>query len=285
MPTRTMHLRPALLAIGLATGCLGGPLDSAADDCLAKPNAPSPPGQHWYYHLDRGTHRECWYLGVPGAKVRARPQQATTSPERPTSPRPVMQPVRQPPAAVATPAPPDEEIAPDEAAATREEVTVTPPSRWSSANPSPAPLQTEPQPLPSSYAQEQPSPAQEAQEEMPLVWPILSPAELAAAEPPATASASLAQLAALLAVVLGLAALVARLAFRFSGVRKRAGAKATGQRSATARREVPRRPAKVVRPRSPAPDMEASVRGLLHELQRLQNDRSRKLQGAYREVA
>jgi hypothetical protein len=284
MPTRTMHLRPALLAIGLATGCLGGPLDSAADDCLAKPNAPSPPGQHWYYHLDRATHRECWYLGVPGAKVRARPQQATTSPERPTS-RPVAQPVRQPPAPVATPAPADDEIAPAETAVTRDEATVTPPSRWSSVSPSPAPLQTEPQPLRSINAQVQPSPAREADEEMPLIWPILSPAELAAAEQPATASASLAQLAALLAVVLGLAALVARLAFRFSAMRKRGGAKALEQRSATARREIPRRPAKVTRPRSPAPGMEASVRGLLHELQRLQQDRPRKLQGANRQVA
>lgn len=284
MPTRTMHLRSALLAIGLATGCLGGPLDSAADDCLAKPNAPSPPGQHWYYHLDRATHRECWYLGVPGAKVRARPQQATTSPERPPS-RPVAQPVRQPPAPVATPAPPDDEIAPAETAVTRDEATVTSPSRWSSVSPSPAPLQTEPQPLRSINAQEQPNPAREADEEMPLIWPILSPAELAAAEQPATASASLAQLAALLAVVLGLAALVARLAFRFSAMRKRGGAKPPEQRSAAARREVPRRPAKIARPRSPAPDMEASVRGLLHELQRLQRDRPRKLQGAYREVA
>jgi hypothetical protein len=280
-----MHLRPALLAMGLAAGCLGGPLNSAADDCLAKPNAPSPPGQHWYYHLDRATHRECWYLGVPGAKVRARPQQATTSPERPTSSRPLAQPLRQPPAPAATAAPADDAIAPAETPVTRDEVTVTSPSRWSSVSPSPTLLQTEPQPSRSSYAQEQPSPARETEEEMPLIWPILSPAELAAAEQPSTSSASLAQLAALLAVVLGLAALFARLAFRFSAMRKHVGAKAPEQRSATARREVSRRPAKVARPRSPTPDMEASVRGLLHELQRLQHERPRKLQGAYREVA
>lgn len=41
----------------------------AADDCLAKPNAAAPDGSHWYYHVDRATGRQCWYLGSAGRKV------------------------------------------------------------------------------------------------------------------------------------------------------------------------------------------------------------------------
>ena len=46
----------------------------AADDCLAKPNVAAPDGSHWYYHVDRATGRQCWYLGSAGRKV---PQHAT----------------------------------------------------------------------------------------------------------------------------------------------------------------------------------------------------------------
>jgi len=33
-----------------------------ADDCLAAPNSPAPPGSHWYYRLDWATQRKCWYV-------------------------------------------------------------------------------------------------------------------------------------------------------------------------------------------------------------------------------
>jgi len=33
-----------------------------ANDCLAAPNASAPQGQHWYYRIDRSSHRKCWYL-------------------------------------------------------------------------------------------------------------------------------------------------------------------------------------------------------------------------------
>jgi len=36
-----------------------------ADDCLAAPNVSSPPGQHWYYRINRATRRHCWYLHAP----------------------------------------------------------------------------------------------------------------------------------------------------------------------------------------------------------------------------
>jgi hypothetical protein len=34
----------------------------AAEECLVKPKDGTPPGQHWYYRVDRNTKRQCWYL-------------------------------------------------------------------------------------------------------------------------------------------------------------------------------------------------------------------------------
>jgi hypothetical protein len=34
----------------------------AAEECLTKPKEVTPPGQHWYYLIDRGSKRRCWYL-------------------------------------------------------------------------------------------------------------------------------------------------------------------------------------------------------------------------------
>ena len=39
----------------------GGTLE-AAEECLAKPREVTPPGQHWYYLIDRASKRHCWYL-------------------------------------------------------------------------------------------------------------------------------------------------------------------------------------------------------------------------------
>jgi len=74
---------------------------SAADDCLAKPNGAAPKGQHWYYRLERPGNRRCWYLGAEGAK----PRQASLPKPKPAAeaaPRP--EPVPRP-ARVATAAP------------------------------------------------------------------------------------------------------------------------------------------------------------------------------------
>jgi hypothetical protein len=34
----------------------------AAEECVTKPREVTPPGQHWYYLIDRGSKRRCWYL-------------------------------------------------------------------------------------------------------------------------------------------------------------------------------------------------------------------------------
>jgi hypothetical protein len=42
-----------------------------ADDCLAAPNSPAPPGSHWYYRLDWATQRKCWYVRAGDAALRS----------------------------------------------------------------------------------------------------------------------------------------------------------------------------------------------------------------------
>jgi hypothetical protein len=51
----------ALFLTGIAVSL---PIDSAgaADTCAAAPGAAAPKGQHWYYRVDQVNHRKCWYL-------------------------------------------------------------------------------------------------------------------------------------------------------------------------------------------------------------------------------
>ena len=35
---------------------------AATDSCLTAPKEKTPAGSHWYYRLERGTKRQCWYL-------------------------------------------------------------------------------------------------------------------------------------------------------------------------------------------------------------------------------
>jgi hypothetical protein len=49
---------------------LAGP--AFAEGCLARPGSNAPQGRHWYYTLDRNTHRKCWILGSEGLKPRSR---------------------------------------------------------------------------------------------------------------------------------------------------------------------------------------------------------------------
>lgn len=64
--TRTV-LASGFLAIVSITGSSA---PRAADECLAKPNGPTPQGQHWYYRIDHANDgRQCWYLRAEGGRV------------------------------------------------------------------------------------------------------------------------------------------------------------------------------------------------------------------------
>jgi hypothetical protein len=88
----------ALIATLLvSSSSFAAPADAttSADDCLAAPNSGTPRGGHWYYHIDRATHRKCWYLGTSGEPT----QQSAVRPQSETAT------AAQPPAMPAPPAP------------------------------------------------------------------------------------------------------------------------------------------------------------------------------------
>lgn len=70
-----MVSRTAKIATSLVVGILAGaplfvPQDAAnAADCLTAPRQDTPQGQHWYYRLEHGTKRHCWYTRDEGGKV------------------------------------------------------------------------------------------------------------------------------------------------------------------------------------------------------------------------
>ena len=61
---------PASAAAGTAASAASGSAANAADECLASPKATTPAGAHWYYRVEKGTKRKCWYLGEAGAKTK-----------------------------------------------------------------------------------------------------------------------------------------------------------------------------------------------------------------------
>jgi len=89
MAKRTRLLAPAMFAILVAASAWtarSALAQAAADECLSKPNGPSPQGSHWFYRVDRANNnRRCWYLGAQGAKARQaaakpRPSAAASAP-------------------------------------------------------------------------------------------------------------------------------------------------------------------------------------------------------------
>jgi len=65
--TRTV-LASGFLTLALITGWS---VRSAADECLAKPNEPTPQGQHWHYRIEHANNgRQCWYLRAESSRIK-----------------------------------------------------------------------------------------------------------------------------------------------------------------------------------------------------------------------
>jgi hypothetical protein len=65
MSHRAAKFASAILASFLANAALPSISYSAApaaDDCLSGPKDQTPQGSHWFYRVERGTKRHCWYL-------------------------------------------------------------------------------------------------------------------------------------------------------------------------------------------------------------------------------
>lgn len=90
----------ALFASVLAGASLASVTDvraqAAADNCLTAPKDKTAAGSHWYYRLERGTKRQCWYLRDENDKsARAAPQDsADHAPEESAATKPVAPPPR-----------------------------------------------------------------------------------------------------------------------------------------------------------------------------------------------
>ena len=70
MRERSAMLASVVFAFVLIAGLmLQSTLSADAEDCIAKPNAPAPQGEHWYYRIDHANNRQCWRLGPEGLRV------------------------------------------------------------------------------------------------------------------------------------------------------------------------------------------------------------------------
>jgi hypothetical protein len=98
MLSRTARSASAIFAAILASMLLTTASRSepaAPDNCLTAPKADAPPHSHWFYRIEHGTKRHCWYLrGVSDQLSQAAPQNIVP-PAKMTAPQPDV-PVQRP---------------------------------------------------------------------------------------------------------------------------------------------------------------------------------------------
>ena len=96
MRERSAMLASVMLAFVLiAELVLQSTRSADAEDCIAKPNAPAPQGEHWYYRIDRANNRQCWRLGPEGLRVQSegpRVQKSAPQIEKQVAPAAAVQP-------------------------------------------------------------------------------------------------------------------------------------------------------------------------------------------------
>jgi hypothetical protein len=71
----------------VSTASYGAP--PAADDCLSAPNGQAPEGSHWYYRIERGTKRHCWYVREQGQKVSQSAPSSAAPAAKPVAAKPI----------------------------------------------------------------------------------------------------------------------------------------------------------------------------------------------------
>ncbi|MBR0820684.1 hypothetical protein [Bradyrhizobium liaoningense] len=215
---------------------------NAASDCLASPKGVAPQGQHWYYRVERGTKRQCWYLRAEGGKDSVKDsakavQTAQAAPDAPTADSAAAPSQQQhtvqdaraeyltaqsnaAPTTPNTPAPakpaPLQQAAPPSADSNAQQPEVA--TRWPDA--SAVPTSPAPQAAPAPVA----SPSPVASPAPPSAKPSKSPAPVTLAAADATTDKATGSLQMLLLVIggaLALAGLLASIIYRFAGRRVR----------------------------------------------------------------
>jgi hypothetical protein len=283
MSNPMMFFVPAIVVVPLVTilstaqTSLAQP---AADECKTEPGSSAPPGSHWYYRVKRTDQRHCWYLGPEGAKVRS---QAREAPSRGSSPTRTPQRENAVETARVIPAPMElAQRTPLEATSTKPQAAeFAAPSSDLPKNPD---LDAREPTTTNGYTSEhEPT---DAQEEMPLIWPVLTEAERAGLPGAAQESGpGPVLLVGALAMVLLCTGVIFKLARRqtqpyrrdrrVAPRRLRPGQKVRADMSETAARSngFARRSVAGVRQRltsvDPAHDIKASLRKVVDDLERL----------------
>ena len=254
---------------GQAQTAAQGAKKDAANECLSGPKGVAPRGSHWFYRLDRANGgRRCWYLGSENSKVR----RATAAERRAAAPPPPLAEDEAPPLPRAraasrsviptadanpvdtTPAnsantpnatantPNASANTPNASASTVDTYSVTAArfsAAWPAASNAAASSEHEGATAAGNGGAGEAATA-ETQDETPLVWPALAPADAAAAGLPSEPAPGLRHL------LLFLAAIVAFIAIAVRAVLKLASA--WRERSEPA--PIVQRAAPVIRPRS-----------------------------------
>jgi hypothetical protein len=89
MPDRASKFVSAIVASVLAGASLAAiSLNAvrAADDCLTAPKGETPEGSHWFYRIERGTKRHCWYLRAEGETLSQAAAPNSSGPPKPAAP-------------------------------------------------------------------------------------------------------------------------------------------------------------------------------------------------------
>jgi len=253
-------LPPTTLTPPAPPAAQAGAKQAAAEECLTTPGAAGPAGSHWYYHIDRATRRQCWYLGTAGAKVvrQTEPRKPASStlptaePVAEQTEQPAAgQPAAQVPVEGASAQPATAQILPNQTFLDRSDPNPSAPAARSAGDAaadqgmSAPDLRrsqgvADPAPASNNYAQEQP--ATETEDDMPLVWPVLTPAELAAAGLAPSSTVKPAFMLAVLVGALAFAAVIARLLFKLFGTRQADRSVVRDQRRLVQNPSLPRRP-------------------------------------------
>jgi len=285
MPRPMMFFVPAILVAPLGTILLTAQTslaESAADECRTEPGSSAPSGSHWYYRVNRTDQRHCWYLGPEGAQVRS---QARKAPARASSPTPTTERENAVGMTRAKPVPvePAQKISLEAASAEPNRATADFAAPSADLPKTPDLDARKPLTINSNYTDAKRT---DAQEEIPLIWPVLTEAERAGLPDPARESAPGALfLVGALAMVLLCAGTIFKLARQHTQSSRRNRRVVPRQprtsqhmrahlaEMAARPNEVARRPASGARqrPRSvnPSHDVTASLRKIMDELQRV----------------
>jgi hypothetical protein len=207
---RTIFFVPVVLVIVLASISLTARSTLAqrtADECLTRPGSGAPQGSHWYFRVNHSDHRHCWYLGPEGAKVHMFVRSAAP-PTPPGLASPVPVPAERPTQAKAA-----------EIDIGKTETPVDFLRRWLDLQASYGAVA--PPSANTSYAEERM--AADSEDDMPLIWPILSSADRAVASSPHLSAATSERIVALLAVALVLGAMIGRSLFKPAAAADRLG--------------------------------------------------------------